>query len=145
RSSRGVAAAAALVTSLAAFVLLLGQAPGVMRGDVVQAHWEWLPRLGLDVSFYLDGLALMFAGLILGIGVLIIIYAHFYLAKRAPAGRFFSYLLLFQGAMTGIVLSGNVLLLVVFWELTSLTSFLLIGYWRHLPEARQGARMALIV
>ncbi len=60
-------------------------------------------------------------------------------------GQFYTYLLLFQGAMVGIVLSGNVLLLIIFWELTSLSSFLLIGYWKHLPEGRQGARMALAV
>jgi multicomponent K+:H+ antiporter subunit A len=60
-------------------------------------------------------------------------------------GTFYAYLLLFQGAMVGIVLSDNILLLVIFWELTSLSSFLLIGFWRHLPEGRQGARMALAV
>ncbi|MFC3118483.1 proton-conducting transporter membrane subunit [Jhaorihella thermophila] len=84
-------------------------------------------------------------GLILGIGLLIIIYARFYLSREDPMGQFYSYLLLFQGAMVGIVLSDNVLLLLIFWELTSLSSFLLIGYWRHLPEGRQGARMALAV
>ena len=60
-------------------------------------------------------------------------------------GQFYTYLLLFQGAMLGIVLSDNILLLLIFWELTSLSSFLLIGYWKHLPEGRQGARMALAV
>ncbi len=60
-------------------------------------------------------------------------------------GQFYTYLLLFQGAMVGIVLSDNILLLLIFWELTSLSSFLLIGYWKHLPEGRQGARMALTV
>ncbi len=60
-------------------------------------------------------------------------------------GVFYTYLLLFQGAMVGVVLSDNILLLLVFWELTSLSSFLLIGYWKHLPEGRQGARMALTV
>ena len=88
---------------------------------------------------------LLFAGLILGIGLLIILYARFYLSKTDPMGVFYTYLLLFQGAMVGIVLSDNVLLLLIFWELTSLSSFLLIGYWKHLPEGRQGARMALAV
>jgi multicomponent K+:H+ antiporter subunit A len=145
RSSRGAAACGAALVSIAAFTLLLIQAPAVLRGGVREEHWQWLPSLGLDVTFYLDGLGLLFAGLILGIGILIIIFAHYYLSLKDPAGRFFTYLLLFQGAMVGIVLSGNVLLLVIFWELTSLSSFLLIGFWRHLPEARQGARMALIV
>ena len=93
----------------------------------------------------LDGLGLLFAGMILGIGLLIILYARFYLSPDDPMGQFYTYLLLFQGAMVGIVLSDNILLLLVFWELTSLSSFLLIGYWKHLPEGRQGARMALTV
>ncbi|WP_281859817.1 monovalent cation/H+ antiporter subunit A, partial [Litoreibacter halocynthiae] len=86
-----------------------------------------------------------FALLILGIGLLIIAYARNYLSRDDNMGEFFTYLLLFQGAMVGIVLSDNILLLLVFWELTSLSSFLLIGYWKHLPEGRQGARMALTV
>jgi multicomponent K+:H+ antiporter subunit A len=135
---------AASFTALA--LLLLGlNAPAVLRGEVVQTRIEWLPQLGLNANFVLDGLGLMFAGLILFIGLLIILYARYYLAKSDPAGQFFTYLMLFQGAMTGIVLSDNILLLLVFWELTSLSSFLLIGYWKHLPEARQGARMALVV
>ncbi|MFN3613339.1 MAG: monovalent cation/H+ antiporter subunit A [Rubrimonas sp.] len=145
RTGRNACAMAAGGTTLFALSLLLTQAPAVLRGEAVTARWEWIAPLGLNVSFFLDGLGLMFAGLILGIGLLIILYARFYLAKADPMGRFFSYLLLFQGAMVGIVLSDNVLLLLIFWELTSLSSFLLIGYWRHLPEGRQGARMALAV
>ncbi|MDO9639835.1 MAG: monovalent cation/H+ antiporter subunit A [Pseudotabrizicola sp.] len=132
------------VTALA--LLLLGlNAPAVLRGEVVQTRIEWIPSLGLNANFFLDGLGLLFAGLILGIGLLIILYARFYLAKSDPMGQFYTYLMLFQGAMVGIVLSDNILLLLVFWELTSLSSFLLIGYWKHLPEGRQGARMALTV
>ena len=106
---------------------------------------DWLPQLGLNANFRLDGLGLLFAGLILSIGLLIILYARFYLSARDNMGQFYTYLMLFQGAMVGIVLSDNILLLLVFWELTSLSSFLLIGYWKHLPEGRQGARMALAV
>jgi multicomponent K+:H+ antiporter subunit A len=145
RAGRNACALSAGLVTVAALALLMSLAPGVMAGDVVQARWEWLPALGMNVTFFLDGLGLMFAGLILGIGLLIILFARFYLARQDPMGRFFAYLLLFQGAMVGIVLSDNVLLLLVFWELTSLSSFLLIGYWRHLPEGRQGARMALAV
>src|SRR3546814_12122570 len=87
----------------------------------------------------------MFAGMILGIGLLIIIYARFYLGSGDSMGRFLSFLLLFQGAMLGIVISDNVLMLLVFWELTRLSSFLLIGFWRHAAIARQAARMALVV
>ncbi|MBA4325561.1 MAG: monovalent cation/H+ antiporter subunit A [Rhodobacter sp.] len=145
RAGRNACAAATGSVTLLALILLALQAPAVLRGEVVQTRIEWLPALGLNANFFLDGLGLMFAGLILGIGLLIIIYARFYLAKSDPMGQFFTYLLLFQGAMVGIVLSDNILLLLIFWELTSLSSFLLIGYWKHLPEGRQGARMALAV
>ena len=145
RAGRDACMLSTLTFTLLAFALLLSHAPAVFRGEVVQAGWEWLPALGLHASFFLDGLGFFFAGLILGIGLLIIVYARFYLAKDDPMGSFYAYLLLFQGAMVGIVLSDNILLLLVFWELTSLSSFLLIGYWKHLPEGRQGARMALAV
>lgn len=145
RAGRNACAAATGAVTLLALILLALEAPAVLRGEIVQTRIEWLPALGLNATFFLDGLGLMFAGLILGIGLLIILYARFYLAKSDPMGQFFTYLLLFQGAMVGIVLSDNILLLLIFWELTSLSSFLLIGYWKHLPEGRQGARMALAV
>ena len=106
---------------------------------------DWMPELWLNLSFRLDGLALLFAGLILGIGLLIVLYARYYLSERDSMGRFYSYLMLFMGSMLGIVLSENLIQLLIFWELTSLSSFLLISYWQHREEARQGARMALAV
>jgi multicomponent K+:H+ antiporter subunit A len=145
RFGRNACALAAGSVTLSALVVLAMLTPTVMAGGMVQASVPWIPALGLNASLFLDPLGLMFAGMILGIGLLIIIYARFYLAAADPMGRFFTYLLLFQGAMLGIVLSDNVLLLLIFWELTSLSSFLLIGFWRHSPEARQGARMALFV
>ncbi|WP_417598885.1 monovalent cation/H+ antiporter subunit A [Pararhodobacter oceanensis] len=145
RSGRNACAMVTLsITGLALAGLLLN-APAVMAGETLTEHYSWLPALGLNVNFMLDGLGFLFALMILGIGMLIIIYARFYLSKDDPMGNFYTYLLLFQGAMVGIVLSDNILLLLVFWELTSLSSFLLIGYWKHLPEGRQGARMALAV
>ncbi|HCP80081.1 MAG TPA: monovalent cation/H+ antiporter subunit A [Octadecabacter sp.] len=131
--------------TLAAFVGLMTNLPAVMDGQLVQSGFDWFPQLGLNVTLMLDGLGFFFATLILGIGLLIIAYARFYLARDDNMGEFFTYLLLFQGAMVGIVLSDNVLLLLIFWELTSLSSFLLIGYWKHLEAGRQGARMALTV
>ncbi|TCP67671.1 monovalent cation/H+ antiporter subunit A [Sphingomonas sp. PP-CE-1G-424] len=125
--------------------LLLVAAPTVLAGTPLSAQLTWVPALGLHASLWLDPLGLLFAGLILGIGLLVVVYAHGYLAKGEATGRFLSFLMLFQGAMIGIALSANVLLLLVFWELTSLSSFLLIGFWRDRPEARQGARMALAV
>jgi multicomponent K+:H+ antiporter subunit A len=145
RTGRNACATATFAVSAIAFLILLVQAPRVFAGEVLHYRLEWFPALGLDVNFFLDGYGFLFAGLILFIGLLIITYARFYLAKEDPMGRFMAYLLLFQGAMVGVVLSDNILLLLIFWELTSLSSFLLIGYWSHLPEGRQGARMALIV
>ncbi len=145
RSGRDAAAIATGAANLLALGLLLTHLPAILRGEVVEARWSWLPNLGLDVHFFVDGLSLLFASLILGIGLLVVVYARYYLSRSDPMGNFYTYLLLFQGAMVGIVLSNNVLLLIVFWELTSLSSFLLIGFWKHLPEGRQGARMALTV
>ena len=145
RGRRVVALAAALPAALA-LALLLAAAPAVL---FEQATWQvsvpWLPGAGLALAFRLDGLAWLFALLILGIGLLVILYGHYYLDKRDPGGRFFSLLLLFMAAMLGIVTADNLLLLVVFWELTSISSFLLIGYWSSQSSARKGARMALTV
>lgn len=134
--------AAATATSLA---LLLALAPAVLDGEIPQFFAAWLPSLGLDFSLRLDGLSLLFATLILGIGLLIIIYAHYYLSENDDSGRFFACMLLFMGSMLGIVTSDNLILLWMFWELTSISSFLLIGYWFHQSNARRGARMALAI
>lgn len=145
RAGRNACTVVTAAVTTAALALLATNAPAVLDGEAVRITAEWVPQLGLSFGFLLDGLGLFFAALILGIGLLIIIYARFYLDRAEPLGRFYAYLLLFQGAMTGIVISDNVLLLVVFWELTSLSSFLLIGWWHQAPEGRQGARMALVV
>ncbi|WP_108484126.1 monovalent cation/H+ antiporter subunit A [Oceaniglobus ichthyenteri] len=144
-AGRSATAGVTFTVSLTAFIGLLSHLPAVLAGNVVTARVDWMPSLGLNFTLMLDGLGFFFALLILGIGLLIIAYARRYLSRDDNMGQFFTYLLLFQGAMVGIVLSDNILLLLVFWELTSLSSFLLIGFWKHLPEGRQGARMALIV
>lgn len=144
-AGRQACAGVTFTVTLAAFIGLLTNLPAVLAGEVVTTGVNWLPSLGMNVNLMLDGLGFFFALLILGIGLLIITYARFYLSRDDNMGEFFTYLLLFQGAMVGIVLSDNILVLLVFWELTSLSSFLLIGYWKHLPEGRQGARMALTV
>lgn len=139
--------AAWLAGGVALLVLagLLAAAPAVFGGAVPRWSVEWLPALGLKFGFRMDGLAWMFALLIAGIGALVVLYAGYYLAAEDPPARFFLFLLLFMGAMLGVVLADNLILLVVFWELTSLSSFLLIGYWQHRTDAREGARMALTV
>ncbi len=144
-AGRRVCAFATLGVTVTAFVGLLSNLPALMAGETPVAQMAWMPDLGLNATLMLDGLGFFFAALILGIGGLIIVYARYYLSRDDDMGEFFTYLLLFQGAMVGIVLSDNILFLLVFWELTSLSSFLLIGYWKHLPEGRQGARMALTV
>lgn len=117
----------------------------VGAGEVVRSEFGWLPSVGLNVVLRMDGLAWLFAMLIQGIGLLVIIYARYYMSPADPVPRFFSFLLAFMGSMLGVVLSGNLIQLVLFWELTSITSFLLIGYWHHRADARRGARMAFTV
>ena len=143
--SRTLTAMVAGLVTLGSLALLVSLAPVVMNGGVVVNRWHWVPEIGLDIVFRLDGLSMMFAGLILFIGLLIVIYAHFYLSAKDSVAKFYSEMMLFMAAMLGIVLSDNVLLLVVFWELTSLSSFLLVGYWSHRADARGGARQALAV
>ncbi len=145
RSGRNACAISTATINTLSLGLLLTHVPAVLRGEVVRADWPWLTQLGFDLNFFVDGLNLLFAIMILGIGLLVVIYARFYLSRSDPMGNFYTYLLLFQGAMVGVVLSNNTLLMIVFWELTSLSSFLLIGFWSHLAAGRQGARVALTV
>ena len=131
--------------TLLAFAGVAATAPAVFGGDVLRWSVDWLPALGMKLGFRLDGLAWLFALLITAIGGLVVLYAGYYLADDDPPARFFLFLLLFMGAMLGVVLADSLILLVVFWELTGLSSFLLIGFWRQRADAREGARMALAV
>lgn len=142
---RLAAAWVAGVITLSALVVLLPALRGVFTGATLVQTWAWLPAIGLDFAFRLDGLGALFALLILVMGLLIIVYARYYLSARDSMGRFFAYMLTFMGSMLGVVLSENLLQLLVFWEMTSLSSFLLISYWQHREDARQGARMALTI
>ncbi len=119
--------------------------PDVAAGGVLRQEITWLPSLGLNLVIRMDGFAWMFCMLVLGIGSLVVLYARYYMSAADPVPRFFSFFMAFMGAMTGVVLSGNIIQLAFFWELTSLFSFLLIGYWHHRKDARRGARMALTV
>ncbi len=131
--------------SAAAAAIAIGFFPDVAAGGVVRETLPWIPSLGLDLVFRLDGFAWMFAVIITVVGVLVCLYARYYMSPDDPVARFYSLLLAFMGAMLGVVLSGNLAQMVVFWELTSLVSFLLIGYSHHRVEAQRGARMALLV
>ena len=131
--------------ALAGLILTWACYTGVADGGVMQYRAQWLPLLGLDFVVRIDGFAWLFAVMITGIGLLVVLYARYYMSPQDPVPRFFSFFLAFMGAMLGIVLSGNLIQLVFFWELTGLFSFLLIGYWHHSAGPRDGARMALIV
>lgn len=145
RWSRSACALATAIPPSVALMLLLYHSSAILDGGSVRFFLSWIPLLGLDITIILDGLAFMFGLLILGIGLLIILYARYYLSERDSMPRFYAYLMLFMTAMLGIVLSGNLLQLWLFWELTSISSFLLISFWWHKAEARRGARMALTV
>lgn len=126
-------------------VITAGLYPAIAAGEVVHYRLDWMPELGLYFSLRMDGLAWLFMGLIQVITLLVVLYARYYMSPEDPVPRFFSFLLAFMGSMVGVVLSGNLIQLVMFWELTSLASFLLISYWHHRADARRGARMALTV
>ncbi|EGI76962.1 monovalent cation/H+ antiporter subunit A [Hylemonella gracilis] len=144
-SARNLESLWAAAVALAVAVPLALLYPQVSAGVVLTERWSWLPGLGVDLVVRLDGFAWMFAMLVSAMGLLVIVYARYYLAPEDPAARFYSLLLGFMGAMLGVVVAGNLIQLVVFWELTSVFSFLLIGYWYHRKDARRGARMAFTV
>ncbi|MGK3992230.1 monovalent cation/H+ antiporter subunit A [Sorangium sp. So ce1024] len=144
RARSELAACAGLVSaSAAAWVISLF--PRVRDGGVIRETISWIPSLGLDLVLRIDGFAWMFAVLITVIGALVCLYARYYMSPEDPVARLYAFFLAFMGAMLGVVISGNLVQLVVFWELTSLVSFLLIGYWHHRVDAQRGARMALTV
>ncbi|WP_213608619.1 monovalent cation/H+ antiporter subunit A [Pseudoalteromonas sp.] len=143
--SRNKATSLTAIAPLAALAITLYHAPAVLAGETIRFSAQWIPALGLDISLRLDGLSLLFLFMILGIGLLVVLYARYYLSQNDSLPKLFSYLMLFMTAMLGIVMSNNVIQLWVFWELTSISSFLLISYWWHKSEARKGARMALAV
>jgi multicomponent K+:H+ antiporter subunit A len=130
---------------LVSLMLLFSEMSAVFDGAVISHQIAWVNSLGLNLSLRLDGLASLFATLILGIGLLVILYARYYLSERDNMPRFYSYLILFMAAMLGVVLSGNLIQMWFFWEMTSISSFLLISFWTHKSEARKGARLALTI
>jgi multicomponent Na+:H+ antiporter subunit A len=133
----------ALPIGLAA--LLLWLAPGVVAGSPARVGLPWVPQLGIELAFSVDGLALLFGLLICSIGALVVLYASSYLAAHGELGRFQGMLLAFMVSMLGLVLADNLLLLVVFWGLTGLTSFLLIGFDHEGAASRLAATQALVV
>ncbi|MCM2986729.1 Na+/H+ antiporter subunit A [Bacillus safensis] len=116
------------------------------NGRTLFSQAEWIPSLGMNFTVYVDGLSLLFTLLITGIGSLVVLYSIFYLSKeKEQLGSFYTYLLMFMTAMLGVVLSDNMVVLYLFWELTSISSFLLIGYWYKRDRSRYGATKSLLI
>lgn len=145
RFGRTICTLLTFIAPVIVVALLLSYLPAVLQGELTSISYPWIPSFGLNLEFRVDALSFMFALLIAGMGLLIIWYARFYLVASDSLSKLYTLLLMFMTAMLGIVLSNNLLLMVVFWELTSLTSFLLIGYWQNDSDARKGARMALSI
>ena len=115
------------LTMVLALVVLAVLYPQVTNGGSVVTRLRWIDSVGLNLTFRIDGFSWLFMVLVAGIGFLVILYARYYMSPEDPVARLYSSLLAFAGAMSGLILSGNIIMLVVFWELTSLVSFLLIG------------------
>ncbi len=129
----------------AGFLWFFSLLPAINSGTILSESYSWLPVYGIDFSFYIDGLSVLFSLMVLGIGAFILIYAGYYMKSYPMKGRFMGYLLLFMASMLGIVVSGNLITIFVFWELTSISSYLLIGYNHEKPEARAAALQALLI
>ncbi|MCS7051850.1 MAG: sodium:proton antiporter, partial [Thermomicrobium sp.] len=144
RLGRRYGYAAALVSG-GLFLWFVTHVPRVTHDGERLEHLSWLPTLGSSLSFRLDGLGLAFALLITGIGALVALYTVGYLEDHPRLPRFWTALLLFQTAMLGLVLADDMVVLFVFWELTSVASFFLIGFADERPRARASAQQALLV
>ncbi|WP_423185393.1 putative monovalent cation/H+ antiporter subunit A [Alishewanella sp. d11] len=127
------------------FIFFFSQLSLISQGEVLRQSWAWFPGMNIQLSFLLDGLSLLFALLITGIGTFILLYANSYLQGHPALGRFFLFLLTFMGAMLGLVLADNLIALFVFWELTTVSSFMLIGFNHEDAESRQKAHQGLMV
>ncbi|MFC3338555.1 monovalent cation/H+ antiporter subunit A [Paracandidimonas soli] len=143
--ARNLEAWLAGAVALGCVILAALQLPAILNGEVIRLSLTWIPAMGIDFTLRMDGFAWLFAMIIAAMGSLIVLYARYYMSPKDPVPRFFSFFLLFMGAMLGVVLSGNLIQLVIFWEMTSLSSFMLIAYWHHRLDARRGARMSLII
>ncbi|MBN8253136.1 Na+/H+ antiporter subunit A [Priestia flexa] len=131
---------------LVLFIYFTKYISGVANGNSYLYSLKWIPSLGINFDAYIDGLGLLFALLITGIGTLVILYSIYYLSKtKESLHTFYVYLLMFKGAMLGVVLSDNLIVLYSFWELTSLSSFLLIGYWYQREKSRYGAQKSMLI
>lgn len=132
-------------TLLAAFGWLLMQLPQIYGGSSATIAYDWLPELGINFGFMLDGVSLSLALLVTGIGALVFYYAHAYMKSYEHTTKFFFYLLLFSGSMLGLVLSANLIQLFIFWEFTTILSFFLISYFHEKEASRKAAFQSLVI
>lgn len=129
-----------------AFAYTVSQAPVVLAGGVIEESVSWIPTLDLNLSMRLDMLGWVMALIVTGVGALVMLYCRWYFAgKTAGIGLFSAVLLAFAGAMYGLVLTDDIVILVMFWEITSILSFLLIGYFHERSASRRAALQALLV
>lgn len=135
----------ATCVAILSFLLITSTAPSILYGKTLHQSIAWLPSMGIDYGIYADGLSTMFGIIVTGIGILIIFYSNAYMNKKEDLPRYYQWLLLFMGSMLGMVFSANTIMLFIFWELTSITSFMLIGYWRNKPESVYGATKSLLI
>jgi multicomponent Na+:H+ antiporter subunit A len=127
------------------FAYFLRSVEVIAGGDALRVYYPWVASLGINLSFYLDGLSLLFGLLITGIGALVLVYTGGYLKDHPHLGRFYGFLLMFMASMLGVVLADNTICLFLFWELTSVSSFLLIGFEHEKETSRAAALQALLV
>ena len=137
--------AALVAAPLTMFVWLLTKLREVGHGHAITQSFQWVEKLGLELAFRLDGLSLLFALIISGIGALIILYTQGYFKGHPQQGRFMMYIIAFMASMLGVVLADHILLVFIFWELTSFTSYLLIGFNHESADARNAALQAMLV
>ncbi|MFD1606273.1 Na+/H+ antiporter subunit A [Oceanobacillus luteolus] len=134
-----------ILVAVSLFIYLLTYIPDIANGKTFLHTISWIPSYGINFTTYLDGLSLIFALLITGIGTLVILYSIYYLSENEQLGHFYTYLMMFMGAMLGVVLSDNLMVLYVFWELTSISSFLLIAFWYQRKRSREGAQKSMLI
>lgn len=134
-----------LVVPVSLFLILTTYIPHIANGKTVSHTYEWIPSFNINFTTYIDGLSLILSLLITGVGSLVILYSNFYLSMKESLHHFYCYLLLFMGAMLGVVFSDNLMVLYAFWELTSVSSFLLIAFWHHRKASRAGARKSMTI
>ncbi|WP_211316667.1 Na+/H+ antiporter subunit A [Oceanobacillus arenosus] len=134
-----------LLIPIILFIFLVRYIPNIANGATYLHTINWIPSYGINFSSYLDGLSLIFGLIITGIGALVIVYSIYYLNENESLKHFYCYLMLFMGAMLGVIFSDNIMVLYVFWELTSISSFLLIAFWFQRKRSREGAQKALLI